>query len=613
MIKSRVTMIENRTGLRPTVSCEVCEESFAVGKSEKVLTALALALEVHKDDVRKTGEAYIFHCMSVAEILCQWGADEEEVVAGLLHDTVEDHPDAITLDQISAVFGERVAHLVDGVTKLKSYSEKEGDFETLKKVTRETLVEPGIAKIKLADRLHNMQTLEAFSPDRQLAKAKETLEVYVPMAESLGLWVVKNALADISFMYTDPKRYEEVKQKIDTDPRLNEQFISRTEENIRNILIKAGIVADVEHQVGGYWELSEKQKKSAMRSDSRPKDFADITDVVSFRVIIGDENNIGECYRAMGVVRTRYPELLQPTRSDDYLATPAINGYSALHDTYKLDEGNIEVAFTTRMREDFNNWGVASLSLEELRADPDKYKRKLIFTPKKELAVMELSATGIDVAFRLNPLLGLRAVAIKIDGRVEALDTVVPNASVVEVLTDQHQTKPSVEWLRFCSRETAEQIDSQLKIAEHDDEVARGEARLVDGVLKERGILNIEDLDEDVVDKLLVDLGCWYGIDDLYYKVAFGLDLSLVARKLDEMKVGRGMFTTVLIAGQNSIGISEEVAGIIGRNGGDVRSKVEKVGKDERFMIRMLLAIDYQGKKRIEEELRKRFPGCVVV
>jgi len=606
-------MIENRTGLRPAVCCETSEANFVVDKSDKILSALALAFEVHKDDFRRTGEAYIYHCMAVADNLCRWDADEDEIIAGLLHDTVEDHPESLTLDQIRITFGERIAHLVDGVTKLKSYSDNEGDFETLKKVTKETLVEPGIAKIKLADRLHNMQTMDSFPQETRVKKAKETLVFYVPLAESLGLWQVKNALADISFSYIDPVRYKEVKEKIDMDPRLNEEFIRKTEADIQKVLMNAQINAIVEHQVGGYWELSEKQKKSAMRADSRPKDFADITDVISFRVITDDDRNTGECYRSMGVVRTRYPKLLQQTRSDDYLAIPAINGYSALHDTYKLNEGNIEVAFTTVNREQFNNWGVASISQEELKKDPDKYKRKLVFTPKKELAVMELSATGIDVAFRLNPLLGLRAVAIKVDGKVMDLDAVVPNAAVVEIITDQHQTRPNAEWLKYCNRETAGQIDVQLKIAEHDIEVAKGEKMLVDGLLREKGILNIEDLDEDIVDKLLVDLGCWYGIDDLYYKVAFGLDLSLVSRKLDEMKVGRGMYTTVLIEGPNSIGVSEEVAGIIGRNGGDVRSKVEKVGKDERFIIRMLLAVDYQGKKKIEEEMKQRFPNCVVV
>jgi len=204
-------------------------------------------------------------------------------------------------------------------------------------------------------------------------------------------------------------------------------------------------------------------------------------------------------------------------------------------------------------------------------------------------------------------------VAIKIDDKVESLETIVPNASVVEIITDQHKTKPSPEWLRFCSRETAGYIDSQMKIADHDLEVEKGKKMLINNLLRERGILNIEDLDEDAVDKLLVDLGCWYGIDDLYYKVAYGLDLSLVARKLDEMKIGRGTYTTVLIEGPNSIGISEEVAGIIGRNGGDARNRVEWVDKNEKFTIRVLLAVDYQGKKKIEEELRKRFPNCLVV
>jgi guanosine-3',5'-bis(diphosphate) 3'-pyrophosphohydrolase len=607
-------MTERENVLRPRTEFNVEREEFCAQSSERVRLALELATEIHKNDIRRTtGEPYVNHSIAVAEILRKWGGDEDMVVTGLLHDTWEDHPDLISLEQIKEMYGERVAHLVDGVSKFKTQSGKDNDFETLRKVTRETLVEPGVAMVKLADRLHNMSTMEGFAEEKKLAKAKETVAVYVPLAESLGLWQVKNALADISFSYIDPERYKYVKEKIDRDPRLSADYIFATKVELGRVLKEGGMRATVEHQVGGYWELSEKQKKSAMRSDSRPKDFVDITDVVSFRVIIEDEKDTSECYRAMGVIRNKYFKLLQQSRSDDYLATPAINGYSALHDTYKVNEGNIELAFTTRKRENFNNWGVASISQEELKDDPDKYKRKMIFTPKQELAVMELSAKGIDVAYRLNPLLGLRAVAIKIDGKVEGLDTVVPNASVVEVLTEQHQARPSADWLTYCSRETAGQIDSQMKIAEHDEEVMKGEKLLVEGLLRERGILNIQDLDEDIVDKLLVDLGCWYGIDDLYYKVAYGLDLSLVARKLDEMKVGRGTFTTVLIEGPNHIGISEEVAGIIGRNGGDARSKVERVGKDERFMIRVLLAVDYQGKKKIEEELRKKFPSCVVV
>lgn len=293
-------MTEKREGLRPTVCFEVSEEEFLAGKSVRVIEAYKLAFGVHELDKRKTGEPYIFHCTAVAEILGRWGADEDEIVAGLLHDAVEDHPDILSLEQIEKGFGERVAHLVDGVSKFRTPSGKDNDFETLRKIARETLFEPGVAKVKLADRLHNMQTLEAFSDDKQREKARETLAMYVPLAESLGLWQVKNALADISFSYMDPVRYNEVKNKIDGDPRLNEGFIRKTEEDIRGALVEAGVSAVVEHQVGGYWELSEKQKKSGMISDSHPKEFSDITDVVSFRVILEGEQNKKECYSAMG-------------------------------------------------------------------------------------------------------------------------------------------------------------------------------------------------------------------------------------------------------------------------------------------------------------------------
>jgi GTP diphosphokinase / guanosine-3',5'-bis(diphosphate) 3'-diphosphatase len=609
-----VKMIEGDKNLRPGIDFETNREKFCAESSERVLKALEIATEIHCKDIRRsTGEPYVNHCLAVATILRQWGADEDLIVAGLLHDTVEDHPDLISLEQIKEMFGERVAHLVDGVSKFKSQTGKDNDFETLRKVTTETLIDPGVAMIKLADRLHNMNTMEGFSEEKKLAKARETLAVYVPMAESLGLWQVKNALADISFYYTDPTRYAYVKEKIDSDPRLNKEFIDGTEKAISEVLANAGIEATVEHQVGGYWELAEKQRKSAMRADSRPKEFADITDVVSFRVIIEDESDLAKCYLAMGMVRNNFKHLLVQNRSDDYLVEPAINGYSALHDTYKVREGNIEVAFTTRKREDFNNWGDASISQEELKRDPEKYQRKMIFTPKQELVIMELPAKGIDVAYKLNPLLGLRAVAIKVNGMVVGLETVIPNAGVVEVITEQHQTKPNAEWLSFCNKETANVIEQQLKISEHDMEVVKGKKMLVDKVLRERGILSVEDLDQDIVDKLLVDMGCWYGVDDLYYKVAFGLDLETISKKLEEMKISRGTFTTVLMEGNNAIGVSEEVARIVGQNGGDVRSKVEKVDRDEKFTIRMLLLVDYQGKKKIEEELKQRFPSCVVV
>jgi guanosine-3',5'-bis(diphosphate) 3'-pyrophosphohydrolase len=607
-------MPEGENNLRPGVDFDVNRDEFVAESSETVRKALEIATEIHKLDTRKTtGEPYVNHCIAVTKILRQWGADDDMEVAGILHDAWEDHSDLISLEQIKGLFGERVAHLVDGVSKFKSPSGKDNDFETLRKVARETLIEPGVAMIKMADRFHNMHTMEGFKEDKKLEKARETLRVYVPMAESLGLWQVKNMLADVSFLYTDPERYKFVKEKIDNDPRLNSEFIRKTENEIRAKLTEEGIRnVKVEHQVGGYWELSEKQKKSGMSSDSKPKEFVDITDVVSFRVVLEDDQDKKECYATMGVIRGMYENLLQPQRSDDYLVKPATNGYSAWHDTFKFPEGNIEVAVTTNIREQFNNWGVASVSLEERKMSPETYQRKMIFTPKEEMVFTELSATGIDIAYKLNPRLGIRAVAILVNGVGMGLDTVIPNAALVEIITDQHKKRPDDSWKKKCNAETARWIDIQTKIADHEVEVESGEKLLVDKLLRDRGILNLTDLEEDLVDKLLQETGCWNGVNDLYYKVALGLDLSSLDRKLDEMKIMRGMYTTVLIDGKNSIGISKEVADIIMKYHADTKNKVEWVSGD-RFTIRALLTVDYQGKKKIEEELKKRFPGCEVV
>lgn len=594
---------------------DFCSErqEFAEKSTERIIRALEIATEIHKDDVRKvTGEPYLNHCVAVASILENWEADEDEIIAGLLHDTVENHPEKISLQNIEEMFGERVAYLVDAVTKLEPREEDGDEFETLRKVTKESFIEPGVALIKLADRLHNMLTMEGMSEESQKRNAKETLSVYAPLAESFGLWQIKNLLQDLSFKYIDQKRYLWVKNAIDADPRLNKEFLEKREREIREKLTKNGIEARVEHQVGGYWEMSEKQKKFGMRASASPNSFADITDVISFRVIVED-GKMADCYKAMGAVRLLYKDRLMKQRHNDYLATRAVNGYSALHDTYRFEEGDIEIGFSTRSREDFNNWGVISLSKDELRTNAELYKRKLIFTPKKELVFMEPTATGIDVAYKLNPLLGLRAVGMKVDGRICGLDEVVPNSSVVVVIYDQEQIRPNLEWLKYGNASTKRLVEQQLLVSERDEEVARGKEILLAQVLVERGVLNLRDLEAKVLDKMLMDLGCWNGLNDLYYKVAYGFDLNTVRRKLDELGIVKGRYTSIQIKGTNKIGVSTELAQLVSRFGGDARNKVEKVDDQERFTVRILLTIGYEAKKKLEHAMKEKYPDCLVV
>lgn len=598
---------------RPSLKFESTPVTFAEKNNQRVFDALFIAAQVHEGDKRKiSGDPYIYHCVAVASTLQKWGAGEDEIVAGLLHDTFEDHPDLISLEDIKGLFGERVAFLVDGVTKLKSREGDKNEFETLRKVTRESMIEPGVALIKLADRLHNMSTMEGMKPQIQRQKAKEILAVYGPLAESFGLWQVKNALQDFAFYFMYPEVFKSVRSIIDSDPRLNCNFIEKKEREITEEFQKLGIKARVEHQVGGYWELYDKQRKSSLRADSRPKSFSDITDVISFRIIV-DDNDLGDCYRAMGVMRLKYKDRLEKSRHDDYVVSPASNGYSAIHDTYKFPEGNIELAFTTDSREKFNNWGVLSLPPEELRENHEKYQRKLIFTPKEELVFMEPDARGIDVAYKLSSSLGIRAVGIYIDGKLCKLSDVVPNVSLVEIVADPLQEKPDPEWLGYCSEATKKTIEQQMIIVDHDNEVVKGREMLAKNILVNRGLLSLDDFEPKVINKLLLDLGCWYGLSDLYYKIANGLDTEIVKKRLDEIGITEGMFTTIEIIGNNYIGVSGEIAAIVAQNGGDTRIKIERVDRNERFMVRIITVVDKEGKRKIKEQIESKFGECLIV
>jgi len=599
--------------LRPAMEYCGSISEFEEKNNERVRYALKIAEEIHRGDIRKvSGEPYINHCVAVSSILESWGADEDECVAGLLHDTVEDHPDLINLEFIAENFGERVAFLVDGVTKLKTKAGEKSEFETLRKVTRESLIDVGVAKLKLADRKHNMTTMEGMKPETQRRKAKETLTVYAPLAESFGMWQVKNELEDLSFRYFDPARYEEIKKRVDRDPRLNTEFLFGLENEIEDALADFGLEVKIEHQVGGYWEISEKQKRRGIRGGSLSKSIGEIPDVLSFRVLVSEEKMV-DCYKAMGVVRILFAKNLIVGRHADLLRESAVNGYSALKDTYVFNEGSVEICFTSLEREKFNNWGITVYSAEETTANRELFTRKLVFTPKEELVFLELSATGIDVAYKLSPILGMRAVAIKIDGKVCDLNQVVPNASMVEILTDSTKLSPDLEWMKFANLETRRIMEKQVMVSERDLIVVTGRQTLVDEVLSERGVLEITDLDESVVSKLLSDFGCWYGVNDLYYKVATGMNLDNIKKKLDTLGVAVGVFTSLQIVGENAPGVAKDVASVLAKNKADTRNAVEKVFENDKFLIRILMKVDYKGKKRIEEDLKKKYSNCIVV
>jgi len=287
------------------------------------------------------------------------------------------------------------------------------EFETMRKIARDSLIDEGVARLKLADRVHNMMTMEGMKPETQIKKARETLKVYAPLALSFGVWEVRNLLQDLSFPYLDAERYWRVRSEVDGDLRLRADFVNEVEKMIETNLIEAGLKVEVNHVIGGYFEIAEKLKKRKCNLD-------EINEVISFRVLLTDINS---CYEAMTVVRSRLLGSLVGEMHVDYLQKSAVNGYSALEDVYEFGEGRIEICFTTKEREKVNQWGFGK-----------ETRRKVIFTPKEELIFLKPEATGYDLVNKLENVLSKEVMAIVIEGVICDLGTVLPNASLVEII-----------------------------------------------------------------------------------------------------------------------------------------------------------------------------------
>ena len=348
--------------LRPEMKYVDRVENF-LPRRERVRLAMEKAIKAHEGQFRKSGEAYVNHCVAVAGILESWGlsqvSHEDLFCAAMLHDADEDTDYGVV--DIESDFGKRVAELVDGVSKFRSEEgdDSEVDRETLRKVVMKTFIEPKVGLLKLADRLHNMRTMGAMPREKQAAKAWETLMVYVPLAESLGMWVVKTELEDLAFSYIDSYKYEATRTELDKDKRLKPDFVEGAVERVERLLELASLQGEMGVRVGGYWKSCKKREKAGMKGLSGLESFSEINDVLSLRVRF---ENVDDCYGFLGTLRQYFGVLVDETRADDFISTsPRDNGYMALQETVNFIEGAVEIAIMTEEMEDFNNWGVISL------------------------------------------------------------------------------------------------------------------------------------------------------------------------------------------------------------------------------------------------------------
>ncbi|MBQ1387289.1 bifunctional (p)ppGpp synthetase/guanosine-3',5'-bis(diphosphate) 3'-pyrophosphohydrolase [Candidatus Saccharibacteria bacterium] len=451
--------------------------------SSRIDRAIAVAKKAHDGQFRKTGEPYIIHPLAVKKILEEWGMDEDTVIAGVLHDTVEDT--SLTLDDIRKEFGESVAFLVDGVTKLSTARTGMRDIDTYLPATKDNFLRLMIALgddirvliIKLADRLHNIRTLSALPPDKQKKIAKETLEIFAPLADRLNMGQLRVELADLSFKYVNPKRFNELSALIKKRNKTAEKSLQKIKTEVSSALKKEKIRFDISGRVKSVYSLHKKLAK-------HNQNINEIYDLTALRIIVED---ITDCYLALGVIHSLYTPM--NGRIKDYIAMPKQNGYQSLHTTViTKDKHIVEFQIRTREMHEYAERGLAAsfyyneqkltenykkgkiehlptnlLWITELqmtaaklregkKVDLKKLKLNLfadkifVYTPKGDIIDLPAGALPLDFAYRLHSEIGDHVVGVKINGKMSNLNKKLEQGDIVEILTSKNQT-PKTSWL----------------------------------------------------------------------------------------------------------------------------------------------------------------------
>ena len=468
---------------------KTCSRYLAPDEMAKVDEAYRFAAEFHKNQRRRSGEAYINHPVEVALILAHdLRMDEDVICAALLHDTVEDTP--ATLGDLKELFGETVAELVDGVTKLTSIEVDSMDAKqalNLRKMFLAMSRDIRVVIIKLADRLHNMRTLAALPPDRRIFKAHETMDVYAPLADRLGISSIKWELEDLAFFYLEPGEYQRIARMVQ-DSR--DQRERDTEEAIKTLADELHRVGLSDFQITGrpkhLWSIYLKMKRKG-------KEFADIYDLIALRVIT---DTVGDCYSALGAVHSLWHPL--PGRFKDYIATPKPNGYQSLHTTVVGPEARpIEIQIRTREMHEQAEFGIAAhwlykragnskgdMSADDKSVDkqiswirrsldwtvegdiddPHEFLEDLrvdlfddeifVFTPKGEVMSLRAGSTPLDFAYAVHTEVGNHCVGAKVNGSVVSLTRPLATGDRIEILTNKN-AKPSRDWMNIVRTPSA--------------------------------------------------------------------------------------------------------------------------------------------------------------
>ncbi|HUA90935.1 MAG TPA: bifunctional (p)ppGpp synthetase/guanosine-3',5'-bis(diphosphate) 3'-pyrophosphohydrolase [Terracidiphilus sp.] len=435
--------------------------------------AWEFCVQHHEGQMRASGEPYIIHPLEVAEVLAEMKLDATAIAAGLLHDAVEDTP--ATNQEIATVFGDQVAHIVEGVTKIDKIqfaNREDRQAENVRKMLLAMVSDVRVVLIKLADRLHNMRTLEHLKPERQEAIARETLDIYAPLAHRLGMGKVRGELEDLAFRYTDPVSYEQVAAAVEARRAEGEQFLRGVEDTLVEQLRENGIEARVEWRIKRLYSIFQKIERSKVTFDQ-------VYDLLAVRVITQD---VASCYAVFGIVHTLWRPV--PGRIKDFIAMPRANRYQSLHTTvigssghqfevqirteemhriaeegiaahwkYKAGDGAVTARDEERL-----NWIRQLVEWQKEMTDPNEFLSSLkmdlypdevyTFTPKGKVVVVPAGGTPVDFAYTIHTEVGHTCVGAKVNGRMVPLRTKLRTGDIVEIVT-QKDHKPSRDWLTF--------------------------------------------------------------------------------------------------------------------------------------------------------------------
>lgn len=522
-----------------------------------IIKAYTVTKEAHNGQLRRSGEEYFVHPINVAFILIELNMDQEAIIAGMMHDVLEDTD--VTKESLTEEFGEEIVYLVEGVTKLTKMpfkSKLESQAGNLRKMIMAMSNDIRVIIIKLADRLHNMRTLEYMTKSKQFEKATETLEIYAPLAHRLGINKIKWELEDLSFLYLNPREYHDISKKVNMRREEREIYLGKVMEQIREEMIDLEIqVLDISGRPKHLYSIYNKMKK-------QDKTFEEIYDLLGMRIIV---SSIKECYAVLGIVHQLWKPI--PGKFKDYIAMPKANMYQSIHSTVVGPGGKVfEVQIRTEEMHRTAEYGIAAhWQYKEGGGKTDKFEQKLtwlrmlmewqqdlkdpkefmdtlkddffsdevyVFSPKGDVIGLPAGSIPIDFAYRVHSAVGNHCVGAKVNGKLVPIDTKLKNGDVVEIITSSNSSGPSKDWVDMVQSSSARQkIKQFFKKSNRDENIIKGKDMLEKEVHKQ-GFEFCKILKEEWLLEIAEKLS-FKTLDDLYSAIGYGtIALTQVIPKL---------------------------------------------------------------------------------